>query len=56
MRLIGYPETIRICAEHMKPSCQACLNRSLDASPKVSNILFSNPILVDHKPKAVIYE
>ncbi len=43
-RLFGYPETIRICSTHSKPSCQDCLDRSLDSSAGVSRILFHNPV------------
>jgi hypothetical protein len=48
MTIIDYPETIRICKEHAKPSCNICLVRAYLALDRRDigfvNNLFHNPI------------
>lgn len=52
--MADYPETIRICAAHARPSCQNCfdgaywlaelgIKGNIDPSPAISRI-FANPV------------
>jgi hypothetical protein len=44
MSPIEYPETIRICAHHARPSCQPCLFMAFAGDASVAAALFHNPV------------